>query len=192
MISIYMPSSLADELPTMRGRDGKPLSPLAILLLQVTLSYSGGDYHDARPGQATLMRRTGIKTRDSLRKFFSDLEFNQVLIVDTRKEFSPGGKVICKNHYCFTFGKWIERDRENKMPGRLSDTKKTSTAISDHAKLDPLENLPQSLRAWKEHLEPMGQFQQTWYYRPKTALSREFVEGQFAKENIKIRIVSAA
>lgn len=192
MISIYMPSSLADELPTMRGMDGKPLSPLAILLLQVTLSYSGGDYHDARPGQATLMRRTGIKTRDSLRKFFSDLEFNQVLIVDTRKEFSPGGKVICKNHYCFTFGKWIERDRENKLPGRLADTKKTSTAIADYAKLDPLDNLPPSLSIWRDHLEPIGNYNGTWHYRPRSPMVREFVESQFAKEKIKIRIVSAA
>lgn len=194
MISSFMPTSLGEELPTMKGKDGKILSPLAILLLQVTLSFSGGDYHDAHPGQTILMRRTGIKTRDSLRKFFGDLEHNQVLIVTTKTEKTPNGKILSKNSYCFTFGKWIDKDRARGIAGRLSDTKKSSVPRPSEeiiAGFD-FETLPHSLRQWREHLEPMGRFQNTWYFKAKTAVSASFVESEFQKHKIAIRVTSAA
>jgi len=203
MISIYMPSSLAEELPTMKGRDGKLLSPLAILLLQIALSSSDGDYKDCWPGQSELMRRTGIKTRDTLRKLFGDLEFNQVMFVQSTTMKDDKGNIRTRNLYGFTFAKWIERDRENPQVkfGRMADVKKSKTKsdsrdqAENKSTMDTVFNfdlLPEALRTWSEHLQPVGNFQGTWYFSTKSALSASFVEEQFKREKVSIKIIKAA
>ncbi len=51
------------------------------------------------------------------------------------------------------------------------------------------DNLPESLKVWQGHLEPMGKFESTLFFSAKSNVSPTFVEEQFRKEGIQVKIV---
>ena len=195
-----MPTSLAEELPTMRGRDGKTISPLAGLVLRVVLENSNSDYKNATPGQSSIIARTGIRTRNAIRKFFLDLEHNRVLyVLHQTCEIKP--KVfMTRNVYCFTFEEWINKDRARGIAGRGSDLKEKKLPLvtdseilhSQNEKDFDWQGLPKYLHVWQHHLMPLGKFQSHWYFQAKTEMSNSFVEEKFKKAGISVKIIKKA
>lgn len=51
------------------------------------------------------------------------------------------------------------------------------------------ENLAPSLKIWQDHLTVMGRFGETWYFSAKSDLSPSFVEEQFRRAGVSIKIV---
>lgn len=49
--------------------------------------------------------------------------------------------------------------------------------------------IPEKLKIWRDHLEPMGKFQDTWYFSAKRDLSPSFVEEEFKRAGISIKVV---
>lgn len=49
--------------------------------------------------------------------------------------------------------------------------------------------IPEALKIWQHHLAPLGKFQNSWYFSAKTDLSPSFVEEQFKRAGISIKVV---
>ncbi|MBX3724254.1 MAG: helix-turn-helix domain-containing protein, partial [Turneriella sp.] len=45
---------------------------------------------------------------------------------------------------------------------------------------------------WQHHLEPLGRFGETWYFSAKSDLSPSFVEEQFRRAGMQVKIVKSA
>lgn len=54
------------------------------------------------------------------------------------------------------------------------------------------ESVSPALKIWQHHLEPLGRFEGTWYFSAKSDLSPSFVEEQFKKAGLRIKIVKGA
>lgn len=54
------------------------------------------------------------------------------------------------------------------------------------------DSFPASLKIWQDHLEPLGKFDKTWYFSAKSDLSPSFVEEQFKRAGVQVKIVKAA
>lgn len=52
-------------------------------------------------------------------------------------------------------------------------------------------NLPAELKIWQEHLTPMGKFESTWYFSATSDVSPSFVEEQFRRAGLKVRIIKS-
>ncbi len=52
--------------------------------------------------------------------------------------------------------------------------------------------LPPALKIWQAHLEPMGRFGQTWYFKALSEVSATFVEEQFKRAGFQIKILKGA
>jgi hypothetical protein len=50
--------------------------------------------------------------------------------------------------------------------------------------------LPPTLKIWQDHLEPMGRFGSTWYFKALSEVSATFVEEQFKRAGFQIKILS--
>ena len=74
---------------------------------------------------------------------------------------------------------------EGILKNRGATQKKESGTISEF----PFESAPDSLKIWHGHLEPLGKFQNTWYFSAKTEVSPSFVEEQFMRAGFQIKIV---
>lgn len=57
--------------------------------------------------------------------------------------------------------------------------------------VNPFANgsMPEKLKIWQDHLEPMGKFRDTWYFSAKRDLSPSFVEEEFKRAGINIKVV---
>ena len=65
---------------------------------------------------------------------------------------------------------------------------KPDTSESEETEFD-FSTAPSELRIWEQHLEPVGRFSGTWYFSPKSDLSPSFVEEQFKKAGVSVKIV---
>ena len=74
---------------------------------------------------------------------------------------------------------------EGILKNRDSSQKKESGAVSQF----PFEAVSESLKIWQGHLEPLGKFQDTWYFSAKTDVSPSFVEEQFMRAGFQVKIV---
>jgi len=54
------------------------------------------------------------------------------------------------------------------------------------------ESVSPTLKIWQHHLESLGRFEGTWYFSAKSDLSPSFVEEQFKKAGLRIKIVKGA
>ena len=54
------------------------------------------------------------------------------------------------------------------------------------------ESVSPALKIWQHHLESLGRFEGTWYFSAKSDLSPSFVEEQFKKAGLRIKIVKGA
>jgi len=54
------------------------------------------------------------------------------------------------------------------------------------------ELISDSLKIWQQHLEPMGKHEGTWYFSAKSDLSPAFVEEQFRRAGIAIKVLKAS
>jgi Helix-turn-helix domain len=54
------------------------------------------------------------------------------------------------------------------------------------------ETVSPSLKIWQNHLESLGRFGDTWYFSAKTDLSPSFVEEQFKRAGVQVKIVKPA
>lgn len=56
---------------------------------------------------------------------------------------------------------------------------------------DPFSDgsFPEKLKIWRDHLEPVGKFQGTWYFSAKRELSPSFVEEQFKQAGVSITVM---
>lgn len=52
-------------------------------------------------------------------------------------------------------------------------------------------SLPAELKIWQGHLNPMGKFESTWYFAASSDVSPSFVEEQFRRAGVKIRVIKA-
>jgi hypothetical protein len=52
-------------------------------------------------------------------------------------------------------------------------------------------NLPEELKIWQNHLAPLGRFESTWYFAAKSDVSPSFVEEQFRRAGVKIRVIKS-
>lgn len=52
-------------------------------------------------------------------------------------------------------------------------------------------SLPDALRIWQDHLEPIGKFETTWYFSAKSNVSPTFVEEQFKRAGFQIKVVKS-
>lgn len=50
-------------------------------------------------------------------------------------------------------------------------------------------SIPEKLKIWQDHLESMGKFRDTWYFSAKRDLSPSFVEEEFKRAGINIKVV---
>lgn len=76
--------------------------------------------------------------------------------------------------------RYLEGILRNRDATKKSDT--TPTAFS-------FEDIAPSLKIWQEHLEALGRFGETWYFSAKSDLSPSFVEEQFRRAGVSIKIV---
>lgn len=53
------------------------------------------------------------------------------------------------------------------------------------------ESLPESLKIWREHLTYLGKFENTVYFSPLSDVSPSFVEEQFKRAGVQIKIVKS-
>jgi hypothetical protein len=53
------------------------------------------------------------------------------------------------------------------------------------------DSAPAALRTWQDHLEDLGKFENTWYFAAKSHLTPSFVEEQFRRHGIQIKIVQS-
>lgn len=74
---------------------------------------------------------------------------------------------------------------EGILKNRDTSQKKESGAVSQF----PFEAVSESLKIWQGHLEPLGKFQDTWYFSAKTDVSPSFVEEQFMRAGFQVKIV---
>lgn len=74
---------------------------------------------------------------------------------------------------------------EGILKNRGVQQKKESGAVAEF----PFESAPDSLKIWQGHLEPLGKFQNTWYFSAKTEVSPSFVEEQFLRSGFQVKIV---
>lgn len=51
--------------------------------------------------------------------------------------------------------------------------------------------LTDGLKIWRQHLEPLGKFQGTWYFSARSDLSPAFVEEQFRRAGIAIKVLKS-
>lgn len=54
------------------------------------------------------------------------------------------------------------------------------------------DTLSPALKIWQHHLEPLGRFGETWYFSAKSDLSPSFVEEQFRRAGMQVKIVKSA
>jgi hypothetical protein len=52
--------------------------------------------------------------------------------------------------------------------------------------------LPPALKIWQDHLEPMGRFGSTWYFKALSEVSATFVEEQFKRSGLQIKILKGS
>lgn len=52
--------------------------------------------------------------------------------------------------------------------------------------------LPPALKIWQDHLEPMGRFGSTWYFKALSEVSATFVEEQFKRAGLQIKILKGS
>jgi len=50
-------------------------------------------------------------------------------------------------------------------------------------------DLPAELKIWQGHLSPLGRFESTWYFSANSDVSPSFVEEQFRRAGLKIRVL---
>ncbi len=74
----------------------------------------------------------------------------------------------------------ILKNRESKQSGTSAGNEEFSFA-----------NLPAELKIWQGHLIPMGRFESTWYFSANSDVSPSFVEEQFRRAGLKIRVIKA-
>jgi len=53
------------------------------------------------------------------------------------------------------------------------------------------DNLPESLKIWRDHLTYLGKFESTAYFSPLSDVSPSFVEEQFKRAGVQIKIVKS-
>ncbi|HMV34341.1 MAG TPA: helix-turn-helix domain-containing protein [Turneriella sp.] len=75
----------------------------------------------------------------------------------------------------------ILKNRGTKQPG---EAKLGSEEFS-------FTNLPAELKIWQGHLTPMGKFESTWYFSASSDVSPSFVEEQFRRAGLKIRVIKS-
>jgi len=75
----------------------------------------------------------------------------------------------------------ILKNRETKQPG---GSKSGGEEFS-------FANLPAELKIWQGHLVPMGKFESTWYFSASSDVSPSFVEEQFRRAGLKIRVIKS-
>ena len=51
------------------------------------------------------------------------------------------------------------------------------------------DSLPPALKIWQDHLQPMGRFGTTWYFKALSDVSATFVEEQFKRAGFSIKIL---
>ncbi len=71
------------------------------------------------------------------------------------------------------------------------DAKKPGTEAGNEGDFS-FNALPQSLKIWQDHLEPMGRFGSTWYFKALSEVSATFVEEQFKRAGFQIKILKGA
>lgn len=78
--------------------------------------------------------------------------------------------------------RYLEGILKNRSADHSSNTNEIADPFVDGS-------FPEKLKIWRDHLEPMGKFQGTWYFSPKRDLSPSFVEEQFKKAGISIMVM---
>lgn len=68
---------------------------------------------------------------------------------------------------------------------------KTSADTTQRPDEFSFAGLPEELRIWQGHLNPMGRFESTWYFSANGDVAPSFVEEQFRRAGLKIRVIKA-
>lgn len=77
------------------------------------------------------------------------------------------------------------------LEGILKNRGKEKTTESAEGTFS-FESVSPALKIWQHHLESLGRFEGTWYFSAKSDLSPSFVEEQFKKAGLRIKIVKGA
>jgi len=64
-------------------------------------------------------------------------------------------------------------------------------AKADQAAWFSFDSAPAALKTWQDHLESLGKFENTWYFAARSHLTPSFVEEQFRRHGIQIKIVKS-
>lgn len=79
------------------------------------------------------------------------------------------------------------------LEGILKNRDAKKPAASQGAEGDFSFNaLPPTLKIWQDHLEPMGRFGSTWYFKALSEVSATFVEEQFKRAGFQIKILKGS
>jgi hypothetical protein len=68
---------------------------------------------------------------------------------------------------------------------------KQSTQGSQRSEQFSFASLPDELKIWQGHLTPMGKFESMWYFAANSDVSPSFVEEQFRRAGLKIRVIKS-
>lgn len=66
-----------------------------------------------------------------------------------------------------------------------------TTGKSSQSEEFSFASLPAELKIWQGHLNPMGKFESTWYFSANSDVSPSFVEEQFRRAGLKIRVIKS-
>ena len=75
------------------------------------------------------------------------------------------------------------------LEGILKNRDASQKKESGEAAGFPFSSAPESLKIWQDHLDPLGKFQNTWYFSAKTEVAPSFVEEQFMRAGFQVKIV---
>lgn len=221
MQSLYLPQSLAQEIATLEIEQNgkrKKLLPACQLVLYVLLQHSNASYKPVRPSIPEISRLSGIKSHTTIRTCTRQLELAGVLFVKKTYTKTKRGDMLTHNNYYFTFKPWIDRDKANGLAGDADGVEQMVALAADRAaraaareenknvnrRIDKIEfnqqsmqsvidNLPAALKPWLNHMTYHATHGRTLYFKQgaNEAVSRSFVEEEFAKHGISIQVLSA-
>lgn len=80
--------------------------------------------------------------------------------------------------------RYLEGILRNREAQRPTQNESVNTSFS-------FESLPPELKIWQSHLVPMGKYESTWYFSANSDIAPSFVEEQFRRAGIKIRVIKS-